>query len=403
MPSKTCGDTMTTHTERTGLLVIGGGIGGMATALAAARAGRPVRLLERAPAFTEIGAGLQVGPNAIRVLMNLGLYERIEEVAVFPSRGVFMDALTGKYLTSLDFGPAFRERYQAPYAVMHRSDLLDILLDACRASDRIVLENGKEVVAVRELDGDIVRVECADGSAYEADAVIGADGLNSRVRGLIADDEPVCSGYAAYRGTMPVGDLGAGIDGDSVVLWIGPGMHMIQYPIRRGELYNTVAVFHSDSFQQGKDGWGGPKELDARFATACDEVRRGVALVDRSRHWKTYDREPLDRWTTGRVALLGDAAHPMLQYLGQGACQALEDAEALGRGLAEHGDDFTKVFAAYEQGRIPRATRCQTTARTWGEIWHTDGVGRTLRNHILTSRAADDYTHTDWLYLPASV
>ncbi|WP_405867876.1 FAD-dependent monooxygenase [Streptomyces sp. NBC_01515] len=394
---------MTTHTQRAGLLVIGGGIGGMATALAAARAGRPVRLLERAPAFTEIGAGLQVGPNAVRVLTNLGLYERIEEIAVFPERGIFMDAVTGTYLTSLDLGPAFRKRYQAPYAVMHRSDLLDILLDACRASDLIALENGRTVTDVHELSSGVVRVECADGCIYEADAVIGADGLNSRVRKLLSDDDPVCSGYAAYRGTMPVDDIGASIDGDNVVLWIGPGMHMIQYPIRRGELYNTVAVFRSDAFQRGEEDWGGPAELDARFATACGEVRRGVALVDRGRHAKTYDREPLDRWTIGRVALLGDAAHPMLQYLGQGACQALEDAEALGRGFAEHGDDYAKVLAAYEQERVPRAAQCQTTARSWGEIWHTDGIGRTLRNHILTSRADDDYTHTDWLYLPAAV
>ncbi|MER7930118.1 FAD-dependent monooxygenase [Streptomyces sp. NPDC096057] len=394
---------MTTHTERTGLLVISGGIGGMGTALAAARSGQPVRLLERAPAFTEIDAGLQVGPNAVRVLTKLGLYERVEDIAVFPERGVLMDALTGTYLTSLDLGPAFRKRYQAQYAVLHRSDLLDILLDACRASDLIVLENGKAVTHVHQLHGGIVRVECADGSAYEADAVIGADGLNSRVRRLLSDDEPVCSGYAAYRGTMPVGAIGTSADGDSVVLWIGPGIHMIQYPIRRGELYNTVAVFRSDAFQRGEEDWGGPGELDARFATACDDVRRGVALVNRGHHVKTYDREPLGRWTTSRVALLGDAAHPMLQYLGQGACQTLEDAEALGRGFAEHGDDNAEVFAAYEQERVPRASQCQTTARNWGEIWHTDGVGRILRNHILTSHADDDYTHTDWLYLPAAI
>lgn len=393
---------MTTHTERTGLLVIGGGIGGMATALSAARAGRQVRLLERAPAFAEIGAGLQVGPNAVRVLTNLGLYPRIEEVAVFPERVLFMDALTGTHLTSLDLGPAFRERYGAPYAVMHRSDLLDILLDACRDSDLIDLENSREVTEVRDLDGRTVRVECADGSVYEADAVIGADGLNSHVRQLLSDDPLVCSGYVAYRGTMPMGDAGADVADDSVVLWVGPGMHLIRYPIRRAELCNTVAVFRSDALQQGAQDWGGPEELDARFADACDEVRRSVALVDRSRHWRTYDRDPLDRWTAGRVALLGDAAHPMLQYLGQGACQALEDAEVLGRHLGEHGDDYAKALAAYEHERLPRASRCQTTARTWGEIWHTDGIGRTLRNHLFSSRAADDYTHTDWLYLPAT-
>ncbi|WP_405953526.1 FAD-dependent monooxygenase [Streptomyces phaeochromogenes] len=392
-----------TNATRVPLLIVGGGIGGMAAALAAARAGQQVRLLERAPAFTEIGAGLQVGPNAIRVLAGLGLYPQIEKVAVFPERGVFMDAVTGRHLTALDLGSGFRERYGAPYVVMHRSDLLDILLQACRDSDLVTLENGKEVTEVSDPASGAVHVNCADGSAYETEFLIGADGLNSAVRPLVVQDELVCSGYAAYRGTIPVGDAAEHIDGSSVVLWIGPGLHMIQYPIRRGELRNTVAVFRSDAFARGEDDWGGPDELDARFAGTCNQVRRGVQLVDRSRHWKTYDRDPADRFTAGRVALLGDAAHPMLQYLGQGACQALEDAEALGRLLGRHCGDYGRVLAAYEQERVPRATGVQRTARSWGEIWHTDGIGKSLRDHIFTGRAVDDYTHTDWLYLPSVV
>ncbi|MDL4821794.1 FAD-dependent monooxygenase [Actinomadura opuntiae] len=383
-----------------GLLVVGGGIGGMAAALAAARAGRPVHLLERAAQFTEIGAGLQVGPNAVRVLADLGLYPRVRDVAVFPEGGVFMDALTGEHLTTLDVGPAFRDRYGAPYLVMHRSDLLEILLEACRSENRITLENGREVTHVAHLPDGAVQVDCADGSRFRAQAVIGADGLNSRVRGLVSADEPVCSGYAAYRGIMPMGDLDAHIGEASVVIWIGPGMHLVQYPIRRGELYNTVAVFRSDAYARGEADWGGPVELDERFADACPEVRRGIQHVDRSRYWKTYDRDPLSTWTSGRVTLLGDAAHPMLQYLGQGACQALEDAAALGKRFAEYGDDYDKVLADYERQRLHKASRAQTAARTWGEIWHTDGIGRLLRNYIFTSRAHDDYTHTDWLYLP---
>jgi salicylate hydroxylase len=378
------------------LLIVGGGIGGMAAAIAAARAGCPVRLLERAAEFAELGAGLQVGPNAVRVLAGLGLYPQVENVAVFPRYGVLRDALTGEHLTSLDLGSRFRERYRAPYLVMHRSDLLEILLGACHDSDLVTLENGKEVVEVRNLDNRTVQVGCADGSAYRADLVIGADGLHSRLRTLVSRDQPVCSGYAAYRGTMPVRDIGDA----SVVIWIGPGLHLVQYPIRRGELYNTVAVFRSDAFGRGEPDWGGPDELSARFAGACDQVRRGVRLVDRSHFWKTYDRDPIDTWTAGRVTLLGDAAHPMLQYLGQGACQALEDAEALGHLLAQHGNDYEAVLVGYERERLPRATRAQRAARVWGEIWHIDGIGRLLRNHLFTSRAYDDYTHTDWLYLP---
>ncbi|WP_020415801.1 FAD-dependent monooxygenase [Amycolatopsis sp. ATCC 39116] len=384
-----------TVTGRIPLLVAGGGIGGLATALAIARTGRPVHVLEQAPEFAEIGAGLQVGANATRAMSRLGIFDDVREVSVFPRAGVLMDAVTGERLTALDTGPSYVERYGHPYLVMHRSDLLDILLKHCTGTGLVTLENDKTVVHA-EVHAGGATVGCADGTTYTCDALIAADGLHSRLRRMIRDDKPVCSGYAACRGTVPIGQV-ADVDADDVVIWIGPGMHLVQYPVRRGELYNQVAVFHSPRLSAGASEWGGPGELDAAFAQACAPVRRSVSLVNRDRHWPMFDREPLDRFVHERLALMGDAAHPMLQYLGQGACQALEDAVELARQLDRH--DVDTAFAGYERRRLPRATRCQRTARPWGEIWHTaDPLTRAVRNRMFQLRAPDDYTDVDWLY-----
>jgi 3-hydroxybenzoate 6-monooxygenase len=383
------------------LLIVGGGIGGLATALAVARTGTPVHLVEQAPEFTEIGAGLQIGANATRVMHRLGILEAVERVAVHPERAVMRDATSGEKLTGLTLGETYRRRYGFPYLVMHRSDLLQILLDACTADPLITLENNRTVTEV-ELGADTVTVTCADGSGYRAGVVVGADGLRSRLRRLFVDDELVCSGYVAYRGTMPIEDVATEVETNDIVLWIGPRMHLMQYPVRSGALYNQVAVFHSESFASGNEEWGTPDELDAVFSTTVEPVRRSAASVSRARHWPLFDREPLDSYVRGRVALLGDAAHPMLQVLGQGACQALEDAVCLADNLAEHPEDVEKALASYEESRLPRTTRCQRLARPWAEIWHlTDPLAVALRNRILRSRSDDDYRDVDWLYAEA--
>jgi 3-hydroxybenzoate 6-monooxygenase len=385
------------------LLIVGGGIGGLATALAVARTGQPVHLIEQAPEFTEIGAGLQIGANATRVMHRLGILDAVERVAVHPERAVMRDATTGEKLTGLTLGDTYRRRYGFPYLVMHRSDLLQILLDACTAEPLVTLENSRTVTDV-ELDDDGVRVACADSRAYRADVAIGADGLRSRFRRLFADDEPVCSGYVAYRGTMPIEDVATDVEANDVVLWVGRRMHLMQYPVRAGALYNQVAVFHSETFASGRDEWGTPEELDEVYADTVEPVRLSAASVSRARHWPLFDRDPLDSYVRGRVALLGDAAHPMLQVLGQGACQALEDAVVLADQLAAHRQDVEKALASYEEARLARTTQCQRVARPWAEIWHlTDPVAISLRNRIFHTRADDDYSDVDWLYaeLPA--
>jgi 2-polyprenyl-6-methoxyphenol hydroxylase-like FAD-dependent oxidoreductase len=385
-----------TTAQPSSLLIVGGGVGGLACALAVAQTGGRVHLLEQAPAFGEVGAGIQLGPNATAVLDRLGVLEALSQDAVFPNRVVLMDAVAETPITALDVGASFRERYGHPYLVAHRVDLHRVLLDACREHALITLETGKTVTAVEDLiDG--ARVTCADGSVYEAEALVGADGLWSTVRRLLSDDEPVCSRYVAYRGTLPMTEATEHAEIDDVVMWAGPDMHLVQYPVRRGELYNNVAVFKSPSYIEGSDDWGGPEELDACFGALCPGVRDARGMLQRQRRWPMFDALPIGNWTRHRITLLGDAAHPMLQYLAQGGCQALEDAVCLADHLDRH-DDAGDAFVAYQQERIPRTARVQTTARTWGEVLHVGGIGRDLRNTLLAERRDDDFGALDWLY-----
>ena len=391
---------MTGETHSTdSTLVVGGGIGGLATALAIGQSGREVRLLEQAAEFVEIGAGLQVGPNATRMLDRLGVLDRAMEVAVVPGRAVMRDAINGELITTLDFGSGFRERYGYPYVVLHRGDLLSILLDACKDLASVTVENNKTVSDVWS-DDDQAGLRCSDGSEYRADLLVGADGLNSRVRRLIDDSAPRNSGYVAYRGVVPVSEVESEIAVDDVVLWIGPGMHLMQYPVRSYAVYNQVAVFRSERFIQGAEPYGTAEELREHFGQACAAVQRHVSRIGTDRRWPIFDRDPLDTWVYGRAVLLGDAAHPMLQYLGQGACQALEDAYTLARTVAAQPADLPAALSSYERLRLARASRCQLSARPWGEVWHTDDPAMLgLRNRVLGSRRPDDYTELDWLYL----
>jgi salicylate hydroxylase len=390
------------------ILIIGGGIGGMTTALALARAGFAAHIVEQSPEFGEIGAGIQLAPNALRILDGLGVLPELAELAVRPRHLVFMHADTGQHLTTLAFGQPFERRYGYAYSVMHRGDLLTVLHEACRADDGITLESNRQVTELTE-HGDTARARFADGDGYECDGIIGADGLWSTARGLVSGDRPIADKFVAYRGALPISDIALPSGGKSIpvgpddeIIWIGPYKHLVQYPIRRGELYNQVAVFRSWRYSpeaELTDGWGTAAELDESFATACEQVRTGVALVNRDRRWVMYDREPLDNWTTGRITLLGDAAHPMVQYLAQGACQAIEDAGCLARQLTGHDGDIGKAFAAYQAERIPRTALVQRAARSWGLIWHDDGpVIPVLRDRIFRRRDRDDYTDLDWLY-----
>ncbi|GAC1586406.1 MAG: 3-hydroxybenzoate 6-hydroxylase [Candidatus Velthaea sp.] len=384
--------------EKSSIVVAGGGIGGLAVALALARRGRDVRVLEKAAEFGEIGAGLQLAPNASWALDRLGVLAAVRTHAVAPSRIMWMDALSGERLTALDLGAAFVERYGFPYLVMHRSDLLDALLLAAQREKRITLETNKDVTGVEDRESGAV-IRCADGTVYEADVLIGADGLWSTIRKQIVDDgKPICSRYVAYRGAIPMDEMSEHAGLDNVMLWTGPGMHLVQYPLRRGELYNQVAVFKSSRYSPESDEWGTPSELDEHFAGGAPLVVSALSKIKRNRRWPMFDRLPIATWTRRRITLLGDAAHPMLQYLAQGAAQALEDAVVCADALDAH-DDIDAGLLAYQAERAARTTQVQTLARAWGEYWHLH-PGRALdeRNAFLRARPAGDFSYTDWFY-----
>ncbi|GAK12180.1 FAD-dependent monooxygenase [Geomicrobium sp. JCM 19039] len=386
------------QTTETPLLVIGGGIGGLATALGIAQSGRKLKVLEQAPEFGEVGAGIQLAANATNVLQRLGVMEEIKKVSVFPKRLVMMDAFSGEELSALNLGKTYEERYGAPYIVLHRSDLHRVLLDACIEHPNVALETNQKVTNVEDYN-DGVTVTTASGSKHHGEALVGADGIWSEVRRLFSDDQPICSAYVAYRGAIPINEVKQSVANmDDVFMWIGPNLHLVQYPVRKGELYNQVVVFKSESYRPEIEhtyNWGTPEEMDKVFDGACEKVKKAISFISRQRRWPMYDREPITNWTKGNVTLLGDSAHAMLQYLAQGACQALEDADCLKDMFEEH-DDVNIAFIEYEKERIPRTTYVQQSARTWGEIIHsTQPESILLRDTIMKKRAATDFEFID--------
>ncbi|MFJ5758872.1 FAD-dependent monooxygenase [Neobacillus sp. NPDC093182] len=380
------------------VIVVGGGIGGLAAAYGIAKLGKKVTLLEQAPQFGEVGAGLQVGPNGLRALDALGVLEEVNKLAVFPRRHVFMDALSGKELSAVQFGESFRERFGYPYIVIHRSDLHSVLLKACQSLDNVSFLTNHKLESVKEF-ADYVELRCENGAVLLAETVIGADGIRSMTRKLVSQAEPIISQYVAYRFTVPMTEMTIDIDWDEKLTWIGPGIHLVQYPVRHKSVINQVAVFKSYKYNKDSDDWGTAEELHQMFADSCSTIKESLKFADRGLITKLFDIEPLEKWSTNRVTLLGDSAHAMLQYLAQGACQALEDAVCLTEKIRANGSNTAKALDEYQQERIPRTAEVQRGARTWGEIKHAeDSVTRLLRNTIMLNRSADDYKYLDWLY-----
>lgn len=387
-------------------IVVGGGIGGLSTAYALSRTGLSVRVLEQAPAFGEVGAGIQLAPNCTRILDDYGFLDEAKALGVVPTAMVMRDAVDGSELTRLDLGDLQR-RYGFPYLVIHRSDLHGLFLRACERAG-VDLVNDAHVTAYEKTQAG-ARVTLADGMTHEAPVVIAADGLHSVARSLLVDDEPVSSAYVAYRGTVPVAETaGRPVDLSEVVVYVGPRCHFVHYGLRGGELLNQVAVFESPKARDGDEDWGTPEELDAAFDATCDAVREAIPHMWRDKWWRMYDRDPILKWVHGRIALLGDAAHPPLQYMAQGAIMAIEDgwvlAQHVGRLRGAHGDvDWDAALSAYEAVRPEHCRRVVLTARAWGELWHLHGPEREHRNALLRRRDVRDYTYTDWVYGPTAL
>ena len=359
-------------------------------------------MLEQAAEFGEVGAGLQIAPNATRILRDWGLLDDAVAAGVLPRRLVLRDAVDGTELTYLDLADTAR-CYGAPYVVMHRSDLHTILLRACRDA-RVDLVTGADVSGVEVCEDAAVAI-----SANRRDCgtlVLAADGLTSTLRSQLSVDAPVSSNYVAYRGAIPIDEVrdAKGLALDDVVAYIGPRCHFVQYPLRRGEMFNQVAVFESPTAVSGETDWGTPDELDAAFASTCEEARSALPFLWRDRCWRMYDREPIERWVDRRLVLTGDAAHPMLQYLAQGACQALEDADCLATQVAKHTTTgeigWDAALRVYNDMRARHTAQVQCTVRSWGDLWHADGLLRAVRNALLRDRDPADYRFIDWLYAP---
>lgn len=380
------------------VIVVGGGIGGMAAAYGIAKLGKKVTIVEQAKEFGEVGAGLQVGPNGLRALESLGVLDEVYKLAVFPQRHVFMDALKGTELSAVQFGDSFRERFGYPYIVIHRTDLHSVLLKACQSLDNISFLSNHKLESVQEF-ADYVEIQCANGTVLKAETVIGADGIRSITRKLVSQAGPVVSKYVAYRFTVPMSEMTIEIDWDEKFTWIGPGIHLVQYPVRHKSVINQVAVFKSYKYSENSDDWGTTEELYQMFGESCSTIKESLKFAESGLVTKLHDIDPLEKWSTNRVTLLGDSAHAMLQYLAQGACQALEDAVCLTEKMRENPSNVAKALDEYQQERIPRTSQVQRGARTWGEIKHAeDPVTRLLRDKIMLNRSADDYQYLDWLY-----
>jgi 2-polyprenyl-6-methoxyphenol hydroxylase-like FAD-dependent oxidoreductase len=382
------------------ILVAGGGIGGLSSALGLAQAHFNVIVLEKAPQLGEIGAGIQIAPNGFRCFDALGIGEAARAVAVQIEKLRLMDAVEGREITQVDLGEPFRKRFGGPYAVVHRGDLHGALLRACRANSAIELRSGNEVLGYNQ-DEHTVTVRIAGGSSVTGAALIGADGLWSRTREqLIGDGPPRISGHTTYRSVIPLERMPEDLRWNAATLWAGPKCHIVHYPLSGWRLVNLVATCHNDA-----------SEPVAGKPVSYDEVVHGFQhlhpkpqeIIRQGIDWKLWvlcDREPNARWVDGRVALLGDAAHPMLQYFAQGACMALEDAVCAARTLADSPDEIPAALQRYCAQRHLRTTRVQIQSGAIGEhIYHPSGAHALLRNAIMSARSSDDYYEIlAWLY-----
>jgi 2-polyprenyl-6-methoxyphenol hydroxylase-like FAD-dependent oxidoreductase len=381
------------------ILIAGGGIGGLATALVLARDGHAVTVLEQAASFGEIGAGIQLGPNIFRMFAYLGLTEVVSKVSFFPAGLGMNDVRTGEKIVRVPLGDTARATYGFPYGVIYRADLHQVFLDACLAQPNVTLRTHAKVESF-EQSADNVHVRLTDGEVLQGAALIGADGLWSKVREVVVGDgKPRVSGHIAYRAVLKREDVPAHLWSDDVVLWGGEKTHLVHYPLRRGELFNLVAVFHSNKYDEGWNTFGDTAELTERFAEACPQVKELLGKIETWKMWVLCDREPVNNWTDRRVTLLGDAAHPMLQYLAQGAGQAIEDAVVLREALRFTHGDVPLAFQKYQQARYLRTGRVQLTARFYGDIYHAAGVQRELRNQMFQSgEESAGFAGLQWMY-----
>lgn len=393
-------------------IVSGAGIGGLTAALALARAGVDVTLLEQAPALVEAGAGLQLSPNASGILASFGILDRLAGLAVAPDRLRIRSARSGHDIVRMPLGPVAELRWGAPSLVVHRADLQAALVARVQAEPRVELRTGCTVTGFVASPSRVSVAILKDHrqEQVEADVLVGADGAHSMIRDRLAlgpADRPQYSGRTAWRALVPgteAPDFALRLE---TSLWLGSRAHLVHYPLREGALVNLVAITDED-WRGGKrrDFWSEPgdaSQIQQRFSGWDRDARRLVASAREWRRWPLFDRNPVSRWSVDRVALLGDAAHPMLPFFAQGAAQAIEDAAALGSVLApdETGQrrEIAAALAAYEQLRVARAARVQRASRNQGVLYHLPGPAAFARDLAMRMMGVEKMmSRLDWLY-----
>jgi len=380
------------------VIVVGGGIGGLAAALVLARLGIKVELLEQSETIGEIGAGIQLGPNAFAALDALGVGAAARSRAVFIDSLTLMDAVDATEVVSVDVGNSFRNRFGNPYGVIHRADIHLSILEAVEHHPLIRFRTSTRVQRL-EQDASSATVVDQHGERYRADAVIGCDGVKSVIRQTLIGDEARVTGHVVYRAVVDIAEMPKELQINAPVVWAGPHCHLVHYPLRGGQQYNLVVTFHS----REPEVWGvrdGSKEEVLSYFEGIHP--RPHQMLDRPkswRRWATADRDPVPFWSQGRATVLGDAAHPMTQYMAQGACMALEDAVTLGAAITDSDFDFITALRRYETVRIPRTARVLYSAREMGRIYHAKGVERLVRNQLWIGRTPSQmYDSLQWLY-----
>ncbi|WP_062790322.1 3-hydroxybenzoate 6-monooxygenase [Aquitalea pelogenes] len=385
-------------TQSLPVIVAGGGIGGLAAALALVRQGFSVKVLEQAPEIGEIGAGIQLGPNAFHAFDALGIGEKARGRAVYTDEMVMHDAIDGALVGRIPTDAAFRQRFGNPYAVIHRVDVHLSLLEGAQETGKVEFLTSTHVERV-EQDEHSVTVYDQQGNAHRGLALIGADGVKSVVRAQYVNDPARVTGHVVYRAVIDKHDFPADLQWNAASIWVGPNCHLVHYPLRGGEQYNVVVTFHSRQQEQWGVTDGSREEVQSYFQGICPQARQLIDLPKSWKRWATADREPIAQWTFGRATLLGDAAHPTTQYMAQGACMALEDAVTLGQALRVHGNDFTRAFDLYQRSRVARTARIILSSREMGRIYHAKGVERLVRNDLWKGRSAERfYDAMEWLY-----
>jgi 3-hydroxybenzoate 6-monooxygenase len=382
------------------ILVVGGGLGGASVALALARKGFRVCLLEQASEFGVIGYGIQLGPNAFYMFDRLGVSEAVLAQSIVPHALLMLDSVDAGVIARIPIGASFNARFKRPYIVIHRVDLHRILLDACEAQPNVELMPLTGATRYEDL-GDRVRLHTENDRLIEGAAIIGADGLRSTIRQqIVKEGEPRMIGFVAHRTIVPMSEAPADVRRNEVVLWSGPGFHIVHYPLRAGTLFNIVAVFKTSTYLERGDIASYRADLDRTYRDSHPSMTALLSMMDLSRRWVISDRDPIRHWSKGRATLLGDAAHPTLQTLAQGACMAIEDAVCLAELMEQAGGDFAGAFRRYESARYLRTARVQFESRYhWDNFYHVGGIEREVAREIWSRRSEQEmFDCLAWLY-----